>query len=118
AAVKPLLPAAYLASSPTTDHLRKLPPSTISGSGEVSGDRPRGAQQTSSSIRGSCCQRKPRHTPYHQHLPEKVTVVHGLVFSNTSHTNIAASSPNPEKNRSSMNPRAIASPVAFPSSVN
>src|SRR5665213_921717 len=58
AAVKRLLPAAYLPSSPTTDHLPKLQPSTISGLGEVSGDQPRDARQTSSSIRGSCCQRE------------------------------------------------------------
>src|SRR6266581_6983777 len=57
ATAKPLLPAVFPHSSPTTGHLRKLRPSTISGSGEVSDDRPRGAQQTSSSIRGSCCQR-------------------------------------------------------------
>src|SRR5260370_1123021 len=57
AAVKRLLPAAYLSSSPTTDRLPRLPPSTISGSGEVSGDRPHGAQQTSSSIRVSCFQK-------------------------------------------------------------
>ena len=46
----------YLRFRPLTV-FRKLPPSTISGSGEASGDQPRGAQQTSSSIRGSCCQR-------------------------------------------------------------
>ena len=40
AAVKRLLPAAYLSSSPTTDRLPRLPPSTIYGSGEVSRDRP------------------------------------------------------------------------------
>src|SRR5260370_1300316 len=40
AAVKRLLPAVYLSSSPTTDRLPRLPPSTISGSGEVSVHRP------------------------------------------------------------------------------
>jgi len=44
AMVKPQLPAAFLASSLTTDHLPKLPPAAISGSDEVSGDRPRDAQ--------------------------------------------------------------------------
>src|SRR5207302_7183773 len=44
AAVKRLLPAVYLSSSPTTDRLPKLPPATISGSGEVSGDQPRDAR--------------------------------------------------------------------------
>src|ERR1035437_3442602 len=39
-AVKLLLPAVYPASSPTTGRLPILPPSAISGSGEVSGDRP------------------------------------------------------------------------------
>src|SRR5262245_12847030 len=46
AAAKPLLPAAYLLLSPTTGHLPILLPLTTSGSGEVSGDRPRGARQT------------------------------------------------------------------------
>src|SRR5215813_6184225 len=44
AVVKPQLLAASLPSSPTTAHLRKLLPSAISGSGEVSGDRPRDAR--------------------------------------------------------------------------
>ena len=40
AVVKPLLPEAYLASFPTTDHLPTRRPLTISGSGEACGDRP------------------------------------------------------------------------------
>jgi PadR family transcriptional regulator, regulatory protein PadR len=36
----PLLPAVYPASSPTTGRLPILPPLAISGSGEVSSDRP------------------------------------------------------------------------------
>src|SRR5262245_33251491 len=57
AAAKPLIPVAYLLLSPTIGHLPKLPPSTISGSGEVFGDPPRGARQTSTSIRDLNCRR-------------------------------------------------------------
>src|SRR6267143_2052360 len=57
ATLKPLPLAVFLPYSPTIGRLPRLPPSAISGSDVESGDRLRGAQQTSSSIRDSYCQR-------------------------------------------------------------
>jgi len=60
AAVRSPPPAECLPWSPTIGLPPTLPPSTISGSSEECDGRPRGAGQTSSSIRGSSGQRTTR----------------------------------------------------------